>query len=229
MSESLSSRVGRIVSGSLNALVDAIEDAAPEAVMEQAIREIDHVIADARRELGQHEANHHLATKRQTEETQRLESLGNQARLALDSGREDLARVAVEQQIAIEDQLPVLAERIAELAEAKAKAEGYIRALQGKKREMREELARVREARRIAPRAEESSATAAAGGGDTERKIRADAAISAFDRVHERLTGLAGVGAADPDRAARLDQLESLSQANRVAERLARMKAETPR
>lgn len=38
MAESLASRVGRIVSGSLNALVAAVENAAPEAVMEEAVR-----------------------------------------------------------------------------------------------------------------------------------------------------------------------------------------------
>jgi len=46
MSESLSSRVGRIVSGSLHALVGALESAAPETVLEEAIRAVDTAIAD---------------------------------------------------------------------------------------------------------------------------------------------------------------------------------------
>ena len=41
MSESISTRVGRIISGTINSLVDAVENAAPEAVMEQAVREVD--------------------------------------------------------------------------------------------------------------------------------------------------------------------------------------------
>ena len=41
MNESIANRVGRIVSGSLNALVDAVENAAPETVLKEAIREID--------------------------------------------------------------------------------------------------------------------------------------------------------------------------------------------
>ena len=44
MSEGLSSRVGRIISGGLNAILDAVEDAAPDAIMEQYIREIDDAI-----------------------------------------------------------------------------------------------------------------------------------------------------------------------------------------
>ena len=38
MSESITTRVGRIVSGGLNALVDAMENASPEMVMEQVLR-----------------------------------------------------------------------------------------------------------------------------------------------------------------------------------------------
>ena len=64
MSESLSSRVGRIISGSFHALVDAVENAAPENVMEQAIREIETAIADVRVDLGKVEAQRHLSASR---------------------------------------------------------------------------------------------------------------------------------------------------------------------
>ena len=56
MSESLASRVGRIIAGGFHALVDAVENAAPESVMEQAIREIESAIADVRADLGKVEA-----------------------------------------------------------------------------------------------------------------------------------------------------------------------------
>ena len=41
MKERLIGRVGRIISGSFNSLIDAIENAAPETVMSEVIREID--------------------------------------------------------------------------------------------------------------------------------------------------------------------------------------------
>ena len=44
MKESLSGRVGRLISGSFNALIDAVENSAPELVMEEAIRDIDGVV-----------------------------------------------------------------------------------------------------------------------------------------------------------------------------------------
>jgi phage shock protein A len=37
MKERLISRIGRIISGSFNSIVDAIENAVPETVMEEAI------------------------------------------------------------------------------------------------------------------------------------------------------------------------------------------------
>lgn len=62
MTESIASRVGRIISGTVNQLVDAAESAAPEAVLEQALREVDQAIQDVRAELGKVEAQIHLAT-----------------------------------------------------------------------------------------------------------------------------------------------------------------------
>ena len=46
MKEKITGRVSRIISGGFNALIDAVENAAPEAVMEQALREIDEAIED---------------------------------------------------------------------------------------------------------------------------------------------------------------------------------------
>ena len=40
MSETLNTRVGRVIAGSVHALLDRIEDQAPEAMMEQSIRDL---------------------------------------------------------------------------------------------------------------------------------------------------------------------------------------------
>ena len=52
MSENILSRVTRLVSGSVNSIVDAVENAAPETVMREAIREVETAIDDVRAELG---------------------------------------------------------------------------------------------------------------------------------------------------------------------------------
>ncbi len=223
MSESLTSRVGRLIAGSFHAIVDAVENAAPESVMEQAIREIDSAVADVRADLGTVEAQRHLTAKRLAEDSARQEQLGEQARLALDQDREDLARAAVERQIDLEAQLPVLESRLAELAEDKARLEGYISALQAKKREMREALADYRRVRE-----QQASASGTATGSSQAGEHvqgRADRAADAFDRIFQRQTGLKGTSGAGADQAAKLAELEELALKNRVAERLAQLKA----
>ncbi len=225
MSESLTSRVGRLIAGGFHAAVDAVENAAPEAVMEQAVREIDAAIAEVRDDLGKVEAQRHLTAKRLAEDSARQERLTEQARLALAENREDLASAAVERQIDIEAQLPVLEARLAELAEDKARLEGYVSALLAKKREMREALADFRKAR-----ATPNVGDAAGGGARQGQTVqgRVERAGDAFDRIFQRQTGLQGTSGTDAGNAARLAELEDLERRNRVAERLARLKADNP-
>ena len=92
MKERLLRRVGRIISGSFNALVDAIENAAPEAVMTEALAEIDGVIFDLRAELGKVVAKQHLARTRLTEEEAKHQDLSSKIALAVNAGRDELER-----------------------------------------------------------------------------------------------------------------------------------------
>jgi phage shock protein A len=223
MSESLTSRVGRLIAGSFHAIVDAVENAAPEAVMDQAIREIDSAVADVRADLGTVEAQRHLTGKRLAEESARQEQLGEQARLALDQDRDDLARAAVERQIDIEAQLPVLEARLAELAEDKARLEGYVTALQAKKREMREALADYRKS--AEQRASPTGTVTGTGKAGPSVQDRTERAVDAFDRVFQRQTGLSGTRGGSDTNQAQLAELEELARANRIAERLAKLKA----
>ena len=53
MSESVVLRVKRLMSANVHGLVDAMEKAASENVMREAIREVDRAMDDVRRELGE--------------------------------------------------------------------------------------------------------------------------------------------------------------------------------
>ena len=64
MSETLARRVGRLVSGGFHAILDAAENLAPEAVMNENIREIERAIDEVRSELGKVLVQKHLATKK---------------------------------------------------------------------------------------------------------------------------------------------------------------------
>lgn len=227
MKEGLGIRVGRIVSGSLNALVDAVEGAAPELVMEEAVREIDAAIDEVRAELGRTIAGRHLAVKRLDEENRHHASLGEQIAVAVEAGRDDLAEAGIARQLDIEAQLPVLEQAITSATEQERELEGYLQALQAKRREMREELKRLAERRREAAAVQAGSDAQTAGSGSADVSRRVARAESAFDRVLERETGLAGGrGTGAPADAAKLAELENLAQRNRVQERLAALKAE---
>jgi phage shock protein A len=223
MSESLRQRVGRLVAGGFNALVDAVENAAPETVMEQAIREIDTATAEVRKELGQVEAHRHLTAKRLAEDGRRHDELTEQARLAMKENREDLAEAAVSRQIDLEAQIPVLEARLSDLADEKARLEGYINALKAKKREMQDALDSYRQSQRQAAKSGGSSPDDPRAPSADNRAERASAA---FDRVFQRETGLKGTSGGNADEEARLSELEELSRKNRVQERLARLKSD---
>ena len=95
MTEGLINRVKRLVSGGVNSMVDAVESAAPETVMKEAIREIDSAIDEVRDELGLAIANKHHASKRLMEANAKHEDLAEKLRLAVDQGRDDLAEAAI--------------------------------------------------------------------------------------------------------------------------------------
>lgn len=218
MSESISRRVARLVSGSLNALVDAVENSAPETVMAQAIKEIDSAIADSRSELGQQIAQKHLASKRLIDENNRHENLTTQLEVAVQNGRDDLAAVGIAQQMDIEARIPVLEASISDCSNREKELEGFIQALQAKKREMLAELKAFRDAQQA------KEATAANPGQNSSTEDKVQRATDVFERVLENQSGLPGRGL-DTSNARQLAELEELSRNNRIAERLAALKA----
>ncbi len=222
MTEGLAGRVGRIVAGSLNSLVDALEGAAPDAVFSQALREIDGAADDTRAELGKVIARRHLASKRLAEKNQTHEELSDKIGLAVGESRDDLAEAAIAKQLDIEAQIPILEHEIAECGEEEKTLEGYISALGAKKREMEEELNTLKRVQAAAgtPSASDGTGT---GGSDIEKRVRN--ATSAFDRNMKSLSGLNGGGAVDMANEAKLAELEEMTHQNRIKERLARIKS----
>jgi phage shock protein A len=222
MRESITSRVGRIVSSSVNALVDAIENVAPEMVMEEAIREVDSVMDEVRAELGRIIAQKHLAEQRLADSRKAHTDLAQKIQVAVQESRDDLAEAAIAQQMDIEAQLPVLEKAISEATAQEKELEGYITALQAKRREMREELQRFAKSKNEA----QAAASGDGGGpaGKTDFAGKAAKAGSAFDRIMEKNTGLPNTSGT-MDNAAKIAELEELSRQNRIKERLAAIKA----
>lgn len=223
MSESLTSRVGRIVSGGFHAVVDAVENLAPEAVMEQAIREIDSAVDEVRAELGREVANKHLASKRILEENRKHEELSGQLEVALAEEREDLAEAAISKQLDIEAQIPVLEQSLSERSAREKELEGYVLALQAKRREMQDELAAYKKSKEEAAAIAAGAPLTSSSGSVANSVTEADAA---FQRVMQQRTGLHASGKnIDGANASKLAELEDLARKNRIKERLAQAKA----
>lgn len=221
MREKITGRVSRIISGGFNALLDAVENAAPEAVMEQALREIDDAIAEVRNELGKEIANKHMANSRLMQVNGKCEELAEKIELAVEENRDDLAEVAISQQLDIEAQIPILEAQIADLSTSEKELEGYIAALKGKKNEMKEDLRLFKASRKEAGISE--SGQAVSKNGSIESKV--SKAESAFGRVLENSTGITpGSGTEDRNTAAAMNELEDMSRKNRIQERLAAIK-----
>ena len=225
MKDSISGRVKRVISGAVNGLVDAVENAAPEAIMEEAVREVEGVIEEVRTELGKVIADKHLANKRLLQASKKLEELADKINLAVKENRDDLAEAAISRQLDIEAQLPILEERISELGGQEKKLEGYIGALQGKRREMQEDLRLFRASR--------SSMQDGTGSGDQPAAVsavkhenRIDRADAAFERVLGKAASSPPSNSNDRETAAKLAELDDLSRKNRISERLAALKSD---
>jgi phage shock protein A len=220
MKESIGSRVSRLIAGSVNAMIDAVENSAPEMVMEQALREIDGATDEVRAELGKVLASKHLASKRLVEESRKHETLGEQIELAVAQAREDLAEAAIAKQMDIEAQLPILESSISDSAAQQKELESYVAALAARRREMEGELAQFRAAQRQAGAT--AGADGAAPGATPARRV--SQAENAFGRVMSRATGVPGSGGMNED-SAKLAELEAMARKNRIRERLEQAKA----
>lgn len=221
MADTLKARVGRTIAASVHALIDRIEDQNPAMAMEQTLREADGVIDDVRQELGITSANRHLAQQQHARLNSQHAELIEQIELALGQGREDLARAAVARQLDIEAQIPVLETTLADLAHQESELQGYVAALLAKRREMEEALQTFRASRQA-----QSGPGATPAEPHRSAEHRMDDITGAFDRIHQRQTGLTGTDQKKSlQQAAQLKELDELVRDNKIAERMAQLKA----
>lgn len=218
MSETLSRRVGRLVSGGFHAVVDAAENLAPEAVLNEHIREIERAIDEVRSELGKVLAQKHLAAKKSADESNRHETLTDNIQAALNANRDDLAAAGVAEQMDIEARLLVLDNTIADCAAQEQELENFIAALQSTRREMQQNLADWKAAQNQSVAGSQNVSGSRLG----QIVQQTNRSTQSFDRVLQRNGGMA---LNTSNQANSLRELEELSRNNRIAERLAALKA----
>ena len=209
MRESIGTRVTRLISGSINALVDAAENATPQIVMQESIRELDAAIADIRQELGKEEVK-----KRNIEESIASDKLKHaklleQINVALEEEREDLAEAGVGKQIDIEAQLNVLEEELKQTQTSIKKFGDYIVALQSKKREMKEALERYKSTQK-----------------DFSASSISESSISKAEAAFNRVAGYTSTDAVQvSEEESKLEELGELERKNRIKTRLSALKS----
>ncbi|MEM9689180.1 MAG: PspA/IM30 family protein [Pseudomonadota bacterium] len=222
MTETMARRVSRLISGGFNAMVDAVEGASPETVMEEAIREVDRAVDEVRAELGEVIAGTHHASKRLADETNKHTELGKKVELAVAEGRDDLAEAAIAHQMDIEAKIPVLEAAIEDGKANEAELEKYVAALKARRREMEEELVTFRSAKSESP----AMSNGAPNGSSVDSKV--DKANAAFDRVMTRASGVPGMSTPEDRKSAKdLAELDELARKSAIAERLAKAKGDS--
>lgn len=219
MSTDLARRVGRIISASFNALVEKFEDASPERVMAEALDDIKGAMAEIRSDLGQVLAARHLAHKELAEKNKDHASLAEKVQIALAQDRDDLAEAGISAQLDIEAQIPILEQTISECSVQEKEYEGYLSALQAKKREVAAALERYHD---LSNRSSEED-----GGDHDQGKIgkNVDQALCAVERVMAKQTGGRSLKTASSQNADQIAELEQLMREHRIQERLIAMKS----
>jgi phage shock protein A len=213
MAESVFARVSRLLTATIEDAIDRMERAGGDAVMREAIREVDRAIDQVKAELQAAMARRLQAARQQRMFTERAAALTAKATFALAEGREDLAEAALSRQVDFETQAKALDAVQQQAREEEQRLEVCVAALSARKRQMDDVL----EAYLIARRA-----GAHGGGRATERRI--DAAEQAF---HRAMAGAGGVGFARVDAGVinRVAELDVMLKSATVAERLAALKA----
>ncbi|MFZ4702441.1 MAG: PspA/IM30 family protein [Candidatus Methylumidiphilus sp.] len=222
MPESIATRVARIIAGGTYALLDKAETLAPDTVMAQAIREIEQVASEVRVDLGKAEAAKHLVSHQMAKLNEEHAKLTGQIATAVGEHRDDLATAAIGRQTDIEDFLPVLQKSLDEQNDKAEDLVGYIMALLAKKRELEQILIEYQAHKLARPEMER-------GNGDSDRQSRVEDAEAAFGRVLAKQLGMSGLGMGVTEDAAKIKELAELQRGKRIAERLAAVKAATPR
>ncbi|GJD77912.1 hypothetical protein GCM10007886_23320 [Methylobacterium gregans] len=218
MPETILTRVGRIIGGLSNAALEAVEDRNGLAVAEQALREIDAVIHEARLDLGRIKAEEHRLGARRGQLDGELSALPEKLELALASGREDLARAGISRQLDLESQIEAIDSSLGDVAERHAAAAKALQAAGAARRDAEHRIALLRKppAGGTDPKAADTLAGYGEEAGRAERLARSLRAI-------DRATGTAGA-VADPS----VEELDRLHRDDAIERRLAALKGGLP-
>jgi phage shock protein A len=220
MAESIFLRVRRVISGSVEDVVDAMERAGGTSVMREAIREVDRAIDEVRAEHEAAAARRLQAMRQQRMFRERLTALEEKARFAIGENRDDLAEAAVARQLEFEAQAERMDSVQSEAAEEARRLEECLSALDERKARMEEELAAFEAAQRDAALGCDGPTRTHRR---TERKV--ERAEEAFDRAMAGAGGVSSTSRADVKAAAKVAEIDAMQKGAAIAQRMAALRA----
>lgn len=213
MAENMLSRIGRIIAGTAHGAVDAIEDRAPRVVAEQALREIDRAIEDAKGILGKAQAQEYRIKAKIRDIDDEIADIEKKVAAGLAQGREDLAKPALGLQIDLEAQRSATGKA---LEEAQSEIRDATLALGAAQSARADASARVAALIRSETTAREGSDPRGASQRNDDRIARSLAAV-------ERATGTPG---RPVTAAAEIEELARIQRDAEVEKRLKALKRE---
>jgi len=205
MGYNMASRVTRLVSASLNALIDEAENISPQIVMQEGIREIENLVDEVKISLGKESVKKLQAQQQVQNITKEYDTLASQIEIAIEKERDDLAKSAIAKQIELENQALSQKEELSGISENISKLEGYIDALAKKKAQMKQELEEFIKINQ-----------------SQQNQSSVDSTINKIDNLFDRLGNSVNISVSNDDVA--LTQLDTLNKDHEVAKRLKAIK-----
>jgi phage shock protein A len=170
-------RVATLVRANLNDLIDRAED--PEKMIKQVILDMENQLVQVKTQVAIAMADHHLLQKKQTEHEDKAAEWMRKAELAVDKGKDDLARAALERY----QNIAKLAENFAkQVADQKAQVDTLRSALD----QLDEKLTEAR-GKSDVMLAQHRRARALEKANDAQLAIAAKGPVADFERLKSRV------------------------------------------
>ena len=215
MSETVFTRLRRVVSGQIEDGVDALERAGGQTIMRESIREMERTVDAIRANRDEAAVQRLQAAKQMEQFAAKIEGLDEKARFALEQGRADIAEAVVSRQIDFEAIMEELRVTEARASERETALEREAETFAARADAMREQLDAFETAKAQTGAGErETLQTAQARGRDADR------AEAAFGRAMGGAGGVVVDTMGDAGTRRSLAELEQLSRQDAIARRL---------
>ncbi len=218
MTESIISRVNRVLAGKIEDVVDLMERSGGDSVLREAIREADRAIDQLDAELETVTTQRLQAARQARLIEANCQKMTEKAKFAIDQGRDDLAEAAVVRQVDLEAEVVKLAKAQAASRDDEKLLEEAMIALKARKQGLEEALCAHLGGQSSDDDGESRDARGA--------RRRAEKQVERAEKVFSRALFGCGSGFAkqDAETANRMAELDALHRSAEVAERLAALK-----